>query len=104
MSWEKLADEIQVEIEAQGKEFVKDQGDIWKDFSKELAQDYAKQVWAVKTSKNEGKRLLAQEALKDLEAQLATRIALSELELIDEGGAMLNKILGTAMRFGSKLL
>lgn len=104
MSWQNMADEIQVEIEEQGKEFVKEQGDIWKDFAKELAQDYAKQVWAVKTSKDEAERELAKEALKDLEAQLATRIALSQLEFIDEGSEVLTRILGVAMRFGSKVL
>ncbi len=104
MSWETLADEIQTKIEEQGKEFVKEQGDIWKDFAKDLAQDYAKQVWAVKTSKNEAERELAKEAIKDLEAQLATRIALSQLEFINEGGEALTKILGVAMRFGSKVL
>ena len=104
MSWEKLAEEIQVEIEESGKEFVKEQGDVWKDFAKELAADYAKQIWKAKKASNEAERILATEALKDLEAQLATRIALSELELIDQGGQVLQKVLGVAMRFGSKIL
>lgn len=104
MSWQQMAEEIQAEIEEQGKEFVKEQGDVWKDFAKDLAQDYAKQVWEVKTAKNEAERILAKEAIKDLEAQLATRLALSQLEFIGEGSQMLEKILSVAMRFGSKIL
>jgi len=100
---EQLANDLEDLIKDQGKEFIEEQGDAWKDFSQDVAQMMATQIFVAKTSDDDAKVADAQENIDLLKMSIELKLSESQLALVDNGQDMLMKVIGviakTALKF-----
>lgn len=97
MSIEQIAAGLEDLFKAEASEFLREQGDAWERFTKDLAKEVAEQIFKAKTG-DASEVLEARANLEFLEASLASKIAISELEFLGQGEKALEKIIRVGLK------
>lgn len=96
--WAEVADQLKDVLIDEGKEFVKDAGDEYKEIMGQIALDFAKQKWLAKRADTPEERQEAEENLEFLQNTVEDKLMQSQLDLVDRGASMIGKIVKVAMK------
>lgn len=99
---EQLANDLEELIKDQGKEFIEEQGDVWKDFAQDVAQMMATQIFVAKTSKDDSEVSDAEENIDLLKMSIELKLSETQLDFVGNGKDMLMKVIGVIAKSALK--
>ncbi len=96
--WEAVADQLKETLIEEGKDFVKDQTEEYKDLMGKIALDIAKQKWIAMKGDTEELRKQAEDNLEFLQNSVENTLMQSQLELADRASNIAGKIMQVALK------